>query len=214
MALGVAGGYFLGRTKKMKLALMLGGMVAGRRAGGPGELIAKGTSLLSSSPELSKLTGEVRGRLVEAGKAAALAVAARQVESLTDRVSKRVESIGDLGRQKDTKTSDDEAPPEDETDERGDEPAEEDDAADDAADDSGDDGDAPRSRTSTRGTSQRKTSGSTATKRSTPASRTRSAAPKTAQKAASKTASKTAGATKSAATNGRRTRTRRSTSDG
>jgi hypothetical protein len=34
VALGVAGGYFLGRTKKMKLAMMLGGMAAGRQAGG------------------------------------------------------------------------------------------------------------------------------------------------------------------------------------
>ncbi|MDT7649024.1 MAG: hypothetical protein QOI36_430 [Pseudonocardiales bacterium] len=97
VALGVAGGYFLGRTKKMKLAMMLGGMAAGRRAGGPGELLKAGTKLLNSSPELSRLTDEVRGRLLEAGKGAALAVAARQVESLTDRVGKRVESLGDVG---------------------------------------------------------------------------------------------------------------------
>jgi hypothetical protein len=81
----------------MKLAMMLGGMAAGRRAGGPGELLKAGTKLLNSSPELSRLTDEVRGRLLEAGKGAALAVAARQVESLTDRVGKRVESLGDVG---------------------------------------------------------------------------------------------------------------------
>jgi hypothetical protein len=97
VALGVAGGYFLGRTKKMKLAMMLGGMAAGRRAGGPGELLRTGSKLLNSSPELARLTDEVRGRLLEAGKGAALAVAARQVESLTDRVGKRVESLGDVG---------------------------------------------------------------------------------------------------------------------
>lgn len=97
VALGVAGGYFLGRTKKMKLALMLGGMAAGRQAGGPGELLKTGTKLLNSSPELSRLTDEVRGRLLDAGKGALLAVAARQVESLTDRVGKRVESFGDGG---------------------------------------------------------------------------------------------------------------------
>ncbi len=97
VALGVAGGYFLGRTKKMKLALMLAGMSAGRQAGGPGELLKGGTKLLNASPELSRLTDVVRGRLLEAGKGAALAVATRQVESLTDRVGKRVESLGDLG---------------------------------------------------------------------------------------------------------------------
>jgi hypothetical protein len=97
VALGVAGGYLLGRTKKMKLALMLGGMAAGRRAGGPGELLSRGTKLLETSPELSRLVGDVRGRLLEAGKGAALAVAARQVEALTDRVGKRVESLAGAG---------------------------------------------------------------------------------------------------------------------
>ncbi|GAA4547289.1 hypothetical protein [Pseudonocardia xishanensis] len=97
VALGVAGGYFLGRTKKMKLALMLGGMAAGRRAGGPGELLAQGQKLLNSSPELSALSDQVRGRLLDAGKGAVMAVAARQVSSLTDKVGKRVESLGDLG---------------------------------------------------------------------------------------------------------------------
>jgi hypothetical protein len=98
VALGVAGGYFLGRTKKMKLALMLGTLAAGRRAGGPGELLGQATKLLSASPELTRLTDEVKGRLFDAGKGAALAVAARQVEALTDRVGKRVESIGDTSR--------------------------------------------------------------------------------------------------------------------
>src|SRR5688500_4399331 len=99
VALGVAGGYFLGRTRKMKLAMMMAGMAAGRRAGGPGGLLAQGEKLLSASPELSRLTDEVRGRLLDAGKGAALAIAARQVESLTDRVGKRVESLGSLGAQ-------------------------------------------------------------------------------------------------------------------
>jgi len=97
VALGVAGGYFLGRTKKMKLALMLGGMAAGRQAGGPGQILTQGTKLMKQSPELSRLTDEVRGRLLEAGKGAAMAVAVRQLESLTDRVGKRVESLGDIG---------------------------------------------------------------------------------------------------------------------
>ncbi|WP_051342797.1 hypothetical protein [Pseudonocardia spinosispora] len=81
----------------MKLALMIGGMAAGRRAGGPGELLGQGTKLLRQSPELSALTDQVRGRLLDAGKGAVLAVAARQVESLTDRVGKRVESLGNVG---------------------------------------------------------------------------------------------------------------------
>ncbi|MHA6630353.1 hypothetical protein ACU61A_33350 [Pseudonocardia sichuanensis] len=110
VALGVAGGYFLGRTKKMKLALMLAGMSAGRRAGGPGELLKGGSKLLNASPELAQLTDVVRGRLLEAGKGAALAVATRQVESLTDRVGKRVESLGDLGAPRRRPEADEPAP--------------------------------------------------------------------------------------------------------
>src|ERR687894_1401789 len=63
VALGVVGGYFLGRTKKMKLAMMLGSMAAGRRAGGPGQLLAQGAKLLGQSPELGRLNEEIRGRL-------------------------------------------------------------------------------------------------------------------------------------------------------
>lgn len=96
VALGVAGGYFLGRTKKMKLAMALAGMVAGKRAGGPGELLAQGTKLLGKSPDLTRLSDEVRGRLIEAGKAAAVAVATRQVEALTDRVTQRVAGLTDV----------------------------------------------------------------------------------------------------------------------
>jgi hypothetical protein len=97
VALGVAGGYLLGRTKKMKLALMLGGIAAGRRVGGPGELLSRGSKLVEASPELSRLVGQVQGRLLEAGKGAAVAVATRQVEALTDRVGRRVESFAGVG---------------------------------------------------------------------------------------------------------------------
>jgi hypothetical protein len=106
IALGVAGGYFLGRTKKMKLAMMLGGMAAGRQAGGPGQLLAQGAKLLGQSPELTRLTDELRGRLLDAGKGAAVAIATRQVENLTERVVNRVgttladaggKTVGDVG---------------------------------------------------------------------------------------------------------------------
>jgi hypothetical protein len=80
----------------MKLAMMLAGMAAGRRAGGPAGLLSQGTKLLGQSPEILRLNDELRGRLLEAGKSAALAVAARQVESLTDRLAQRVGSLADI----------------------------------------------------------------------------------------------------------------------
>ena len=97
VALGVAGGYLLGRTKKLKFAMMLGGIAAGRRAGGPGQLLAQGTKLLGRSPELARLTDELRGRLLEAGKGAAVAVATRQVENLTERMVSRVGTLTETG---------------------------------------------------------------------------------------------------------------------
>lgn len=97
MALGVAGGYFLGRTKKMKLALMLGGMAGGRRAAGPGQLLGQATKLLGQSPELTRLADELRGRLLDAGKGAAVAIATRQVEHLTERMVSRVGTSADAG---------------------------------------------------------------------------------------------------------------------
>jgi Lsr2 len=97
VALGVAGGYFLGRSKQMKLALALAGMAAGKRAGGPGQLLAQGTKLLGQSPEMTRLTDELRGRLLHAGKGAAVAIATRQVESLTERVVNRVGDLTEAG---------------------------------------------------------------------------------------------------------------------
>jgi hypothetical protein len=97
VALGVAGGYFLGRTKQMKLALALAGMAAGKRAGGPGQLLAQGTTLLGQSPEITRLTDELRGRLLDAGKGAAVAIATRQVESLTERVVNRIGDLTEAG---------------------------------------------------------------------------------------------------------------------
>jgi outer membrane biosynthesis protein TonB len=141
VALGVAGGYLLGRTKKMKLALMLGGMAAGRRAGGPGELLSRGTKLVEASPELSRLVGEVRGRLIEAGKGAAVALATRQVEALTDRVGQRVESLASGGVPKRAKAAQEpapERPAEDEYDQdeaAQDEPAQDEPAQDEPAQD-------------------------------------------------------------------------------
>src|SRR5690349_722966 len=77
--------------------VMLGGMAAGRRAGGPGQLLAQGTKLLGQSPELARLTDELRGRLLEAGKGAAVAMATRQVENLTERVMTRAGTLAETG---------------------------------------------------------------------------------------------------------------------
>jgi hypothetical protein len=95
IALGVAGGYLLGRSKKMKLALTLAGVAAGRQAGGPRGLLSQGAKLLGDQAEVGRLTEEIRGRLITAGKDAALAVATRQLDTLAERVGTRIESLGE-----------------------------------------------------------------------------------------------------------------------
>ena len=95
LALAVVGGYLLGRTKKMKLAIMLGGALAGKKIStDPAALLGQVTKLVSASPELQRLDSAVRGRLLEAGKDAALAVASSRMEALTDSLVDRVENLG------------------------------------------------------------------------------------------------------------------------
>src|SRR5215212_755747 len=99
VALGVASSYFLRRNKKMKFALALAGVATGRRVGGPGQLLAQGTKLLGQSPEVARLNDELRGRLLDAGEGAAVAIATRQVEALTERVVNPVGNLTEAGGQ-------------------------------------------------------------------------------------------------------------------
>jgi hypothetical protein len=70
------------------LGLVSAGTI-GRVAKNPGELVKQGSKLLGASPEVKALTEDVRGRLVEAGKAAAVEAASSQINSLTGRLQER-----------------------------------------------------------------------------------------------------------------------------
>jgi hypothetical protein len=108
IALAVTAGYVLGRFHKLKWAVALGTMAGGKRlASKRGGLLAQGTRLLESSPELSKLTDEMRGRLVEAGKAAAVAVVSRRIDSLSDTLRERSESMSAGGKRAATDEAED-----------------------------------------------------------------------------------------------------------
>lgn len=94
IAVAVGVGYLLGRTRKMRLALTLAGIGAsGRVGGGPAGLVKQGTKLLGSSPELKTLGETVRGRLVDAGKTAAMTAASSQIDALSDRLQERTRSL-------------------------------------------------------------------------------------------------------------------------
>jgi hypothetical protein len=94
VGLAITAGYVLGRLHKMKWALALA-VLAGRKRlpGGSVGLLEQGAKVLASSPELAKLTEEMRGQLVEAGKAAAVAAVSGKINSLSDELRERSESM-------------------------------------------------------------------------------------------------------------------------
>jgi ribosomal protein L12E/L44/L45/RPP1/RPP2 len=94
VGLALAAGYVLGRLHKMKWALALAAMAGRRRLpGGTAGLLEQGAKFLASSPELAKVTEEIRGQLVEAGKAAAVAAVSSKINSLSDDLRERSEAM-------------------------------------------------------------------------------------------------------------------------
>jgi hypothetical protein len=90
IATAVALGYALGRSRRMKLALMVGGVVLGRRMGDPKELLAKAGGAVDPSGEVG---GALRDRLVEAARTAAIAAASNEIESMSDNLSERAAKL-------------------------------------------------------------------------------------------------------------------------
>ncbi|MGW3483631.1 hypothetical protein [Rhodococcus indonesiensis] len=90
VAAGVSIGYFLGRTHKMRLALMLAGAgLTGRLPSNPQDILKRGASMVGSSPELVKITDSVRGELMSAARAAAVTAASNRIDSLNERLQQR-----------------------------------------------------------------------------------------------------------------------------
>jgi hypothetical protein len=94
VGLALAAGYVLGRLHKVKWALALAALAGrGRLPGGPGGLVQQGVKLLASSPEFTKLTDEMKGRLVDAGKAAAAAAVSSKIDSLSESLRERTDAM-------------------------------------------------------------------------------------------------------------------------
>jgi hypothetical protein len=96
LALGV--GYVLGRRRKMRMTTMLA--VAAATGGVGGGALRRGMKMLGStaalgkvSPQLGEIVDTVRGDLLDAGKAAAVAAATNRIGSLTDTLHERAQSI-------------------------------------------------------------------------------------------------------------------------
>jgi hypothetical protein len=93
LGLAVTAGYLLGRLHKLKWALAVAALASGGRLPGPGGLVQQGAKLLSSSPEVTKLTDEMKGRLLDAGKAAAVAALSSKINSLSEGLRERSDAM-------------------------------------------------------------------------------------------------------------------------
>jgi hypothetical protein len=87
VALAVGAGYLLGRTRKMRIAMMLAAAgVTGKFPAMPASLVANGLKSLGASDQLHDLTDQLRGEVLNAAKAATLAAATHRVDALSDRL--------------------------------------------------------------------------------------------------------------------------------
>src|SRR3569833_2851048 len=109
MAVAVVGGYVLGRSRKTRLAMLLALMAAagGKLPVGPEDLLRKPPL----GGQLDKLTGELRSHLVDADVSVAMMAASSRIDSLSDRLQERAETMraGTRGREE---TEEDEQAPE------------------------------------------------------------------------------------------------------
>ncbi|OQD53581.1 DNA primase [Streptomyces phaeoluteigriseus] len=96
LGLALGAGYVLGRTKKMKLALAVGSMVAGKRLNltprGVADLVSQ---QLKDNPQFKQIGDELRQDLRGVGKAASGAMVERQINALADRLHSRTGQVRD-----------------------------------------------------------------------------------------------------------------------
>ncbi|QLJ03993.1 DNA primase [Streptomyces sp. NEAU-sy36] len=90
LGLAVGAGYLLGRTRKLKMALAVGSLVAGKKLNlGPGALAELARRQLSDNPQFKEIGDQLRQELRGVGKAASGAMVERQLSSLADRLHDR-----------------------------------------------------------------------------------------------------------------------------
>ncbi|MGI5391824.1 DNA primase [Streptomyces sp. CA-251251] len=96
LGLAVGAGYLLGRTKKLKLAVAVGTMVAGKKMNltpkGIAELVS---TQLQNNPQFKEIGDQLRTDLRGVGKAASGAMVERQIDALADRLHGRTAQVRD-----------------------------------------------------------------------------------------------------------------------
>ncbi|MFJ9175272.1 DNA primase [Streptomyces sp. NPDC102360] len=96
LGLAIGAGYVLGRTKKMKLAIAVGTMVAGKRLNlSPHALADMVTTQLQNNPQFKEIGDQLREDLRGVGKAASGALVERQIEGIAGRLHDRTQGVRD-----------------------------------------------------------------------------------------------------------------------
>ncbi|WTO34209.1 DNA primase [Streptomyces achromogenes] len=96
LGLAVGAGYLLGRTKKLKMALAVGSLVAGKKLNlSPKTLADLVNQQLKSNPQFQEIGDQLRQDLRGVGKAASGAMVERQMSSLADRLHSRTDRVRD-----------------------------------------------------------------------------------------------------------------------
>ncbi|MET9765244.1 DNA primase [Streptomyces sp. NPDC006372] len=96
LGLAVGAGYLLGRTKKLKMAVAVGGLVAGKKLNLSPRMVAELVQQqLKNNPQFKEIGDQLRGDLRGVGKAASGAMVERQLGSLADRLHGRTAQMRD-----------------------------------------------------------------------------------------------------------------------
>ncbi|MGW7526111.1 DNA primase [Streptomyces sp. NPDC054783] len=96
LGLAIGAGYLLGRTKKLKMAVAVGSLVAGKKLNlGPGTLAAVARQQLRDNPQFKEIGDQLREDLRGVGKAASGAMVERQMSALADRLHDRTAHVRD-----------------------------------------------------------------------------------------------------------------------
>ncbi|MEU9351121.1 DNA primase [Streptomyces griseoloalbus] len=131
LGLAIGAGYLLGRTRKLKMAVAVGGLVAGKKLNlGPRMVADLVSQQLRDNPQFKELGDQLRGDLRGVGKAASGALVERQLDSFADRLHGRTAEMRDRltgagpkdRAEADTEDAEDDEEPEDLEEEEGREP--------------------------------------------------------------------------------------------
>ncbi|WP_086560746.1 DNA primase [Streptomyces africanus] len=96
LGLAVGAGYLLGRTKKLKMAMAVGGLVAGKKLNLSPRMVADLVQQqLRDNPQFKEIGDQLRQDLRGVGKAASGAMVERQLDAVADRLHGRTAQVRD-----------------------------------------------------------------------------------------------------------------------